>query len=192
MDLDFHYGVVSNEKSAERYRESTYLKNLLPTALFDAGLSNYRYQASIDECLNVYPNPRPIPLTELHMILTETDLRTPALWLLGDTAEFSGIIERLSRKGGDDATVEFHLGLRGLAGRAYQEADRHFQRAQELGDEGQALYYYRILALSYAGDLEVAQSVVTEFAGKFGAVQSGESVFWDFVNRNFGLLAPSL
>jgi spermidine synthase len=192
MDLDFHYGVVANEKSAERYRNSTYLKKLLPPALFEAGSSSYRYQALIDDCLDAYPNPRPIPLSQLHMILTETDLRTPALWLLGDTGAFSGVIEKLSRGRVDDPTVETHLGLRELSNRDYKSADRHFQRAQELGDEGQAPYYYRVLALAYAGDLETAQSVVTEFAGKFGAVQSGESAFWDFVNRNFGLSRPAM
>jgi hypothetical protein len=169
------------------------LKSLLPPdELFESGLSNYRYQARIDECLDPYPNPRPIPLTELHTILTETDLRTPALWLLGDTAEFSGVIERLLKSRGADPTVELHLGLRALADRRYHEADRHFQRAQQLGDDGQAFYYYRVLALAYAGDLEAAQSVVTEFAGRFGAVRSGESVFCDFVNRTFGLSNPTL
>jgi len=192
QDLDFHNAVLKNEDSAQRYRESAYLKKRLPPTLFDAGLSNYRYQALIEDCLGVYPNLRPVPLAELHMILTETDLRTPALWLLGDTTEFSGIIERLSKSRRDDPTVEHHLGLRELASRNYLGADLHFQRAQQLGDNGQGLFYNRILALAYAGDLEEAQTVAAEFAGKFSAVGSGDLAFWDFCRKNFGLRNPSL
>jgi hypothetical protein len=40
--------------------------------------------------------------------------------------------------------------------------------------------------------LDAARSVIVEFAGKFGAVQAGESVFWNFVDENFGLHGPSL
>lgn len=182
----FYADMVKKEEVARRYRESAFLKRRLPQGLFESGLAFFPYQSIIERCLDAYPNNVSLSLEDLDQVLTGTKLRTPALWLMGDLHEFSGVIESLVGKNVSNETVLYHLGLREMASRNYLEAEEHFRNAQDLGGGNPKIYYYRILALAYANRLERAQEVVNELAAKVPMSVDDEE-FWKFCHRRFGL-----
>lgn len=188
VELDYYYrNVLLHVDAAKRYRESEFLKERLPSSLFEAGLAHYPWQAMIDWALDVYFGARPIPLEPLHRVLTQTELRTTPLWLLGDFMEPSGAVETLVAKGEINAEVAFLLGLRAMAERRFLEAEEHFQRAQDLEGENAGLdnYYYRILALGYGGELDEAEALVAELASSMGTTAWKTSEFGRFYTETF-------
>jgi len=171
IDIDFYYqNILEHVAASRRFRESAFLRERLPDSLFEGGLAHYPWQAMIDWALDVYFGARPIPLDPLHRVLTETELRTTPLWLLGDFMEPSGAVEAVVARGDVDAEISFLLGLRAMAARDFAGAEAHFARAQELeGDNADVDNdYYRILALRYDGKLDEADELVSELAVKMG------------------------
>jgi hypothetical protein len=158
--------------------------------LYESGLAFFPYQEIIERSLDVSGGNQPLFLEDLDRVLTQTELRTPALWLMGDTHEFSGVIEALVRKSVLDETVHYYLGLRAMASREHDKAEEHFRTAQALGGGDPKMYYYRILALGYAGRLKEAEEVAGELVVKLPA-SAREDEFWKFCRRRFGLeLSP--
>jgi predicted membrane-bound spermidine synthase len=184
----YHQNVLAHVDAAERYRHSEFLKEMLPRPLRDGGLEHYEWQTMVDWALDVYLGKRPIPLEPLDRVLTQTRLRTTALWLLGEFMEPSGAVEALVARGEVDGEVAFILGLRALAERRFLEADEHFKRAQELerGGTGLENHSYRILALGYGGQLEEARALSTELAHAIGAGWE-DSELGRFYAQNFGV-----
>jgi predicted membrane-bound spermidine synthase len=177
---------LGHPASRERYRESRFLKDRVPPALFEAGLAVYPYQELLDESLDAYPEPGPLDLNKLHRVLTETDLRTPVLWLLGDFSEFSEVIQsREKRPVQNVQNKELHLGFRDLADRNYRFAAERFEQAQRLAGGDASSSYYRILALAYDGQQEEAERLFAQLRldGKGGQ----DKTFWDFCSRTLGL-----
>ena len=188
VDLDYYYqNMLVHIDAAKRYRQSEFLKERLPRQLFDAGLEHYQWQAMVDWALDVYLGARPIPMEPLNRVLTQTQLRTTALWLLGEFMEPSGAVEALVARGDVDGEVTFILGLRAMAERRFLEADEYFRRAQELegGSTGVENHFYRILALGYGGQLDEAEALAAELARSTGAGWE-DSEFGRFYAQTFG------
>ena len=118
-------------------------------------------------------------------LFTETDLRTPALWLFGDHHEPTGVIESLRARGELNPTVSLFLGLRAMAERRFAEAEAHFRHAQERSTvRPESMIPYRILALAYEGRIEEAQELAkTPLAPAGGQLD----IFWRFAHRRFGI-----
>jgi len=145
----------------------------------------YPYQELIDESLDAYPEGAPLDLNKFHRVLTETGLRTPVLWLLGDFSEFSGVVQSLEKRHVQNKELELHLGFRGLADRDYRFAAERFEQAQRLAGGDATSSYYRILALAYAGEQEEAERLLAQLRlnGKGGH----DRRFWDYCTRTLGL-----
>lgn len=185
----FYTALLEPAEVEKRYRASAFLKERLPPALFQAGLDSLPYENYAEVGLDALPGSLSLYLEPIDRILTKTKLRTPALWLMGDHAEPSGVIETLVERNELNETVHYHLGLRALAERRFDEAERHFSSAQQLGAGKTELHYYRILALAYAGRLEEARSLARELP--FGSTtERGDEGFWNFCQRRFGLEPP--
>jgi len=182
---EYYLRELGHTGSRERYRQSRLLRERLPTKLFDGGLALYPYQVFIDESLDTYPTPVPVNMENLHRVLTETDLRTPVLWLLGDLSEFSGVVQSLADRRVENEPLELHLGFREMAKRDYRYAADHFQQAQRLGGNDSNLYYYRILALAYAGERAEAERLAAEL--RLLPNRADDNPFWDFCRRRLGL-----
>jgi predicted membrane-bound spermidine synthase len=185
----FYTALVDPAEVEKRYRSSAFLKDRLPAALFDAGLESLPYENFAEVGLDAGPGSLPVYLEPIDRILTETRLRTPALWLMGDHAETSGVIESFVERNELNETVYYHLGLRAFAERRFDEAERHFASAQELGVGKTELQYYRILALAYAGRLEDAEALARELPPAPSSNRADEA-FWNFCQRRFGLEPP--
>jgi tetratricopeptide (TPR) repeat protein len=177
--------MVRRDEAEKRYRESDYLKRRLPQGLFESGLQFFPYQAMLERCLGAGGGGWPLPVQELDRVLADTDLRTPALWLLGDLHEFSGVIESLVAKNAYSAPVHYHLGLRAMASRDYLQAEEHFRKAQTMSGH-QRLFYYRILALAYANQLQEARKLANELLSKAPAREE-DAGFWEFCRLRFEL-----
>jgi spermidine synthase len=188
VEIDYYYeNVLLHVDAAKRYRESAFLKERLPEPLYRGGLEHYQWQAMVDWALDVYFGARPIPLEPLDRVLTQTELRTVPLWLLGDFMEPSGAVEAVVAKGAVDAEVAFLLGLRAMADRDFLAADEYFKKAQALEGDAAGLdnYYYRILALGYGGKLDEADALSAELARSMGAGWES-SEFGRFYAKTFG------
>jgi spermidine synthase len=185
----FYTALVDPAEVEKRYRESAFLKERLPAALFEAGLESLPYESFAEVGLDAGPGGLSVYLEPIDRILSETSLRTPALWLMGDHAEPSGVIESFVERNELNETVHYHLGLRAFAERRFDEAERHFASAQQLGVGNTELQYYRILALAYAGRLEEAGALARTLPGGT-STQRGDEGFWNFCQKRFGLGPP--
>lgn len=182
---EYYLRELGHGGSQERYRNSRLLKERLPPELFAAGLALYPYQVFIDESLDAYPDPAPVNMERLHKVLTETELRTPVLWLLGDMSEFSGVSQSLAERGVENQVLEINLGFREMAKRDYLSAADRFEHAQRMGGNRSNPYYYRILALAYAGEREKAEELSAEL--RLIPARGDDAAFWSFCTRRFGM-----
>jgi predicted membrane-bound spermidine synthase len=94
------------------------------------------------------------PLEALHVVLTKTELRDIALWLLNSDSIKLGILRQWLEEGNAPTPfAHYHLGAASLALRDYPKAGRHFEQSDDGRPESRALG--RILqayALLLAGD----------------------------------------
>ena len=185
---DDHYfaGLLAPQALVARYRDSDWLAELLPPELRERAEAFFPCQQLVDRALVKFPKPPPLDLPALDRVLTDTDLRTVALWILGGALETSGAIEQLVENGSIDGMVHYHLGLRLMASRRFLEAEDHFRRWQQLEGNRPNMYYFRILCFAYAGDMERARELVAELS-LAGSPGQGDEQYWSFVGERFGL-----
>ena len=146
----------------------------------------FAYQTLVDRALIKFPKPPPLDLPALDRVLTNTNLRTVALWTLGDALETSGAIEQLVENGRIDGKVHYHLGLRLMADRRFLEAEGHFRQSQQSEGNKPNMFYFRILCFAYAGEMERARELVAELSLLVSPGQ-GDEQYWSFVSERFGL-----
>ncbi|MCY3760653.1 MAG: fused MFS/spermidine synthase, partial [Gemmatimonadetes bacterium] len=185
---DDHYfaGLLAPQALVARYRDSDYLAQLLPPELRESAEAYFPCQQLVDRALVRFPKPPPLDLPALDRVLTDTNLRTVALWTLGGALETSGAIEQLVENGSIDGMVHYHLGLRLMAARRFLEAEDHFRRWQQLEGNRPNMFYFRILCFAYAGDMERARELVAELS-LAGSPGQGDEQYWSFVGERFGL-----
>ena len=185
---DNHYfaSLLAPHALIRRYRASDYLAERLPPELRESAEAYFAYQTLIDRALIKFPKPPPLDLPALDRVLTNTNLRTVALWTLGDALETSGAIEQLVENGRIEGKVHYHLGLRLMADRRFLEAEDHFRQSQQLEGNKPNMYYFRILCFAYAGDMKRARELVAELSLSVSPGQ-GDEQYWSFVSERFGL-----
>ena len=185
-DNDYFARLLAPRALVRRYRASGYLAELLPPELRESAEAHFPCQMLADRALIEFPKPPPLDLPALDRVLTDTNLRTVALWTLGDPLETSGAIEQLVENGRIDGKVHYHLGLRRMADRRFLEAEDHFRQWQQLEGNKPNMYYFRILCFAYAGEMERARQLVAELS-LAGSPGQGDEQYWSFVSGRFGL-----
>jgi hypothetical protein len=128
-----------------------------------------------------------VSLARLHRLLTETQLVTLPLWLLGSNADKQAIAEAIDATGTDDpeitAHVQYQLGLGTLAKRDYVTASELFATVSR-GDDHPRVAYQQMYALCMAGRFDDARG--------FAAISPDSTTtqnarYWRFLDATFGV-----
>jgi spermidine synthase len=169
-----------------RFETSPFVASLWPDELRRATPPFFRFQGQVDRGMiaNAWWNPpRTAGLSELHDVLTQSSLRTLALWWLGTTAEEQETAARLEARGG--AGLDGLLGLGALADRAYDRAAERFAHANPGSAPDPADGYREIYALCLAGRFADARARGAVLRARADRRDDGE--FWRWLQAEFGV-----
>ena len=123
-----------------RFEESPWVAAHWPAAFIPASLPFFPIQPMLNGGITSDPNRN---LVSVDAILRKSDLRIPALWLLGSDAREQEIVSHRLATGGHRPDYAYALGVRSLVERDYAGATEHFVEAAALGrgDIGPLLAY---------------------------------------------------
>ena len=131
-----------------RFEQSRFLERAWPREFREASLDFFETQRLARTYLG--PAQQAAPLGLLHRVLTETDLTTLPLWMLGSDADRQRIARELSERGRSSSDIDFVLGLGALATRDYAAAARWLERREPLDLRNQR-DRFRVYALCMSG-----------------------------------------
>src|SRR5439155_24262049 len=94
-------------------------------------------------------------LRPAYYILTETSLRTAALWFLGTNSLYEGALQHAVDDG--SGLVEYATGLVAIADRNYGRAAVYLGKAHAKSPQDAYTELYRVFALCMAGHVEEAK-----------------------------------
>jgi spermidine synthase len=170
------------DASRERFAESAFARELLPDGLRERSLPYFAVQGLMNG-LMAMPPARLAPREQVETvdwILTETDLTTPVLWLLGITADHLRIIDARLASGAPEEPFLAELAVRDLAERRYASAAERFRRVLEQRPDDRFALSYRAYALARSGRAEEARLEVARFLPQAGA----ERPYWAWIARS--------
>ncbi len=122
----------------------------------------------------------------MYRILTESDLRAPARWLLGSDPDQQRIVAAAPPEMRARPAHQLHLGIRKLSERDYAGALPALRAAEAAAPLRRQSLGLQIFALAMDGQVEAAQALArTRFQelGESGRLQS----FWRWMKQRFGL-----
>jgi predicted membrane-bound spermidine synthase len=178
----FYWRVMDAGAARERFRASALIAGLWPAALRERSLAYFEWQQQIDRGFLTrafWQPPSTVGLPELDRVLSETPLRTLALWSGGTNATEQAVVRGLATRG---ERLEELLGLGALAARDYSGAADAFARAP-----GAANAYRRTYALALAGHMKEATTLAREIRAR--TEPPADQAFWAWMNTRFGLVS---
>jgi spermidine synthase len=184
-------GSVTDERAAAaRFARSAFIRRLWPRAMIAATQPYFEYQALINAHFFGIASGHAPGWSDVHDLLTRSDLQAPVLWDLGSDADLQRAIAAATSDHPDDPIVQLHLGLRRLALRDYEGALEPLQRAVDgIDDHAARQHAIRVLAyvLCRVGDFDDARA----FVGSFGDSWPPADPFLHWIQETFPLgLSP--
>src|SRR5690606_36158831 len=152
---------MDTEAAAARFAESRFVREAWPPALRERTLAWFDAQAILNRLMASQPQPVPARqrTAELDALLTDTDLRTLPLWLLGLTREQLAIVERRLAAGLDPEELHLiALAPRDLVARRFDAAARRYDRLLRRNARDREALTWRLYALARIGALEEAEA----------------------------------
>jgi len=164
-----------------RFQTSAFIRDLWPASLQQRTFAAFGPQAVFND-LAVWD--RSNVIETVHALLTHSSLRTIPLLLMGSEPAVQTIAVRLYAAGARDPDLEFQMGTRALAARAYDEAAAHLALVAD-GPRVVRAQLLRALALGMLGRAAEAQQLVGSLASNPLPPEDAESVRWlvGFVRR---------
>jgi hypothetical protein len=144
-----------------RFRDSPFIERAWPKRLRERTDRYFKYEAIIDNIFfHEYGRPTLLSRTiePLHELLTETELETLPMWLLGTYADHLAVVDRAGRQ---ELRIESTplLGARALSRRNFAQAARFFSLTKKSSDSSAFLHAY---ATAMAGHPERAAAAVRD------------------------------
>jgi predicted membrane-bound spermidine synthase len=173
-------------QNAERFGDSTFVRDHWPPALRERTLERFPVQDIIDRYFWSALGGPATTLQDVHYLLTRTRLETPVLWLLGtSTAEVSAVGRAIRSHPDDPALVAIEAAA-ALAQRDYRRAEALFARIQDRDPAPDAVLQKRVLSLALAGDRQAAASLMRTSRGS-----SAGQPAWTWLAETFALPAAA-
>jgi len=152
------YAAIANERAARRaFERSPFIDRVLPDAVRQRALESFD---TLQQQRWVLLHPGNLRFDALHEVLTETDLETLPLWMMGSDADKQRIAAQRRSAGEVSSRVDYELGVAALARRDYAEAADRFERVRASDFEEPRLamrgLLYAVYARAMAGDPEGA------------------------------------
>jgi len=154
-DIDFIRQVVDPVRARDGFKDSELVRRLWPAPLIRETLPFFEQQRAVNRLLLDGASPLRY-IEELHALLTETSLRTPALWALG-----SDDVQQAIAKENDDGSymVPYTLGVRALAARDFPAAAEWFAQAEGRGLQPATARPLLVYALCLSKNFEAANQL---------------------------------
>ncbi len=169
------------------FLESEFVARLWPAGMKERSVAYFPYQQVINDfALAAWPN-RGERFPALHEVLSQSDLETLPLWVLGSQADSQRATRHALQKGRRGPALHYQLALGALASRHYEEAVRELRVAGGGRSRENPLACDLIYALVMAG----RHTEATELASKsaLGKVRDdGDRACWEFLTRTFPFL----
>lgn len=175
----------------ERFQRSPLIQRLWPERTAAASLPYFEFQALINAYTYEDASWPPFDLDDarvpgmLHRILTESPLRTLALWRLGSSADAEAAVEALPPQDRLHPAIQFQLGVRLMAHRQYAAAIDHLRRAETLPGAGEQAFRLRLYALAMSEQKEQAERLAREYVRARPSQASGS--FWAWMKSTFAM-----
>ena len=125
-------------------------------------------------------------MNDLHLVLTESEITSPALWHLGSTSDVQASLTDL---GPEEAAVplwRYQVGAGLFAERRYLEAVEVLQDAEEHPVLFATARLFRIYALCLLSQVDEAKDLAEDTYPAL-AQQSDLDPWWDFLLEEFGI-----
>jgi hypothetical protein len=178
-DIDFIRQVVDPLRARDAFIASELIRGLWPTTVIRETVPFFEQQRTVNRLLLDGASPLRY-IEELHALLTETSLQTPALWALG-----SDDVQQAIAKAGDDGSymVPYTRGVRALSTRDFPAAAEWFAQAERRGLRPATVRPLLVYALCLAGDLDTARQLSQ---GEMPA-DPDRRHFWSWLGSEFGI-----
>ena len=180
---------MDTEAAAARFAESRFVREAWPPALRERTLAWFDEQAILNRLMASQPQPVPARqrIAELDALLTDTDLRTLPLWLLGLTREQLAIVERRLAAGLDPEELHLiALAPRDLVARRFDAAARRYDRLLRRNARDREALTWRLYALARIGALEEAEAELRR-ARPWLAEAGGDQSDLEWLRERFGI-----
>jgi hypothetical protein len=167
------------------FERSSLIQESWPRSLRDSSLRYFAFQAAIDRFGPVTRGEG--ALRDFTRVLTQSDLRTPILWMLGSGEHEQEILSRvMSQSESITEEMRYHLGAGALADRDYLEAEAHFAKIQDPASQYVNTSFLRVFALYMQGDLGRAEELARELVSS----DPLPTACYQWLKETFGLAAP--
>jgi spermidine synthase len=127
--VQFYASVMDERERLQKFERSTFIDRVWPRELAAQAAPYFRYEGLLKDYFTngMYPPNDPQYLwATIDDLLTNTDLRTLPLWLLGSDWATQRIAHGLAERGDRSAEVSLQLALGDLVKRDYRAAQRQF------------------------------------------------------------------
>lgn len=150
-----------------RFLQSALIKRLWPEPLRVGSLPYFHIQGILHRHWFGLRTDREPVIDDLHRVLTQSSLQTLPVWLLGSDADIEQIVTETGAQERESPKMQWQLGVRHIANRAYAEAIPFFVQAESNPEIRPEAFRLRIYALSMAGQIDQAQALVNDWAIQF-------------------------
>jgi len=174
--------IMEPSGARQRFEKSELIRRFWPEELRRRTGRYFGYEQLARELL-MY-RIRTLRMAPLHDVLTQSELRTLPLWLLGSDARRQQIALRHLDRSAAEARVRWELALAALAARDYALAAQRFADVRSPLAEHANAPYLEIYALAMAGRLDEARS---RARARFVSSESAPPHFWSFLSSTFGV-----
>ena len=146
--------------ASRRFARSAFVGRIFPPPLRERTIDAFRLQFIVVSALKGPQGRTPLAvLRDLDLVLTQTSLETPVLWMLGTDARSVEIARGVEGQGKNDAAVQEILAADDLSRRRYLEAERRYASLKGAGGFVQEL---RVVLLCLGGERGKAAALARE------------------------------
>jgi len=179
-------------ETQQRFVKSRLIRRLWPEKMRQASLPYFSYLEMLHRLWFGFRTQAVPLIADLHRALSESELKTLPLWLLGSHADFKRVLSTLEGESLKDPLVQARIGMQHLSERRYAAAAAAFAKAEADPKLAGDAFSFRIYALSMAGREEEARQLTAERMSNFLEVQKkgpvpGLSPFWSWMKRKRGI-----
>ncbi len=178
------WSLMDADASRERFRQSRFIREVWPEAVRAGTLPLFDGQRIVNRVLGrvYYAQVPPVGMAELVEVLTRTELRSPALWLMESSHDSERAAEDAEARGVKDPYVDELLGIRAMARRDYAAAEARLALAEPYSPHPARLRRFRILAAILSGDPERALGLLRG-AGPLRALPDPRASDWTWLEK---------
>jgi predicted membrane-bound spermidine synthase len=175
---------------ADRFRSSSSISELWPRELKDRTLPYFLWEGTLST-LGTQFAPLQFPdFPRLHLLMTTTPLRTPAMWMLGSNRDDLDAVDRCDPELRKSPRAQFHLGARALAERSYSRASEHFLQTVGVPEMKRIDLAACLYALCMAGRKDDADKTLSRLWDE-QRMKAIPASYWTWMKATFDLKVPS-